>query len=59
MKICRDCETKYDKEEFCPECGGDELWNPDVDDPDWFKPDFNSNLGSLPSLPPIIFTVRT
>jgi len=39
MKICRDCETKYDKEEFCPECGGDELWNPDVDDPDWFKPD--------------------
>lgn len=21
----------------CPECGGDEVWDPYEDDPDWFK----------------------
>lgn len=35
-KICRDCGTKY-IEAPCPECGGDELFDPETDDPDWFK----------------------
>lgn len=35
-KICRDCQTKYESP-FCHECGGSEVWDPNTDDPDWFK----------------------
>lgn len=36
VKICRDCETEYE-EETCPECGGDEVFDPKTDDPNWFR----------------------